>query len=460
MTSWAHTEFAQAQLGDKRLNRRAAQVANDLSQAPTESIPSALPSWQDTKAAYRLFDNPNVSAHKLLASHYEATRSRLAQQQRVLLLQDTSELNYSHHTSKTGIGYLGSESHKGLLIHPLLAITPARLPLGLVSLGWWARKELGAKRSRKYRPITDKESYRWLQHYREGNALAQSMPQTHYVVMGDRESDIHELLMEVHANKASGAPYADIIVRSSHNRRSIDAKGHHGLLRDLVGSSEVLGHIEFEFQPRKGQAKRRVRQAVRASKLTLLAPDSRGERGELTPVEMTVVHTREVTAPKTGERVEWFLLTSMEVGNAAQRAHEIVQWYLGRWDVELYFKCLKSGCGVEQLQLQDSERFMACLAMYMVIAWRILYLMKVARTYPELSCELFLSKTEWQIAYVMIKKKRPQKPPTIGEMIRLVAQVGGYLARKSDGPPGMKTLWRGMSRIRQAEIFNEALGKL
>lgn len=453
--SWAETEFKHVDFGDKRLDSRIAQIATTLSASSTESIPAACRGWQEIKSTYRCFDNKKVTAEKILAPHYELAKERIRSQKRALLLQDTSELDYSAHFSKEGIGFLNSEQHRGLLIHPLFAVGEDRLPLGLVALAYWTRETLGQKKRHEERPIEDKETMRWLLHYREANKLAQEIPETHMVVIGDRESDIYEVLEEAAKAKENDEVSADLLVRSNHDRCVAMSDGQQGKLRDLTSKSCVLGEIAFEMQMRKGEKKRKVHQEIRATEVQILPTQRRGDRGEMKPFVMTVVHAKEMHAPKGATRVEWFLLTTVKVGHDFQRACQVIDWYLARWEIELYFKALKSGCNVEEIQLQEAQRFMSCLALYAVIAWRILFLTKIGRTQSQLPCSEFLSETEWRTAYIMIKKKKPKHPPNIGEAIILIAQVGGYLARKSDGPPGMKNLWRGLSRIRQVEIYKE-----
>ncbi len=408
--SWAETEFETADFGDKRLKKRISQVATSLAENSVESIPSACRGWQETKAAYRFFDHNKVTSKKIFEAHAEATRVRLSSQKRVLLLQDTSELDYSNHFSKEGMGYLNTEHRKGLLIHPLLAVTEERLPLGIVSMAWWSREKLGQDKRCEERAIEDKETYRWLLHYREGNKLAKEIPGTHFVVIGDRESDIYELLLEASDVKKNEEVGADIIVRSSHDRVVRTSSGKTGKLRDEVSKSQVLGEIQFELKPRIGQKKRLVTQEIRALRLTISPTQRRGERGELKPFEITVVHAREKNPPEGCQRVEWFLLSTIEINHFSE-ACSIINCYLARWDIELFFKALKSGCAVEQIQLQEEQRFFACLALYMVIAWRITFLTNISRTNPELCCTEFLSDTEWRIAYLVIKKKQPKAPP-------------------------------------------------
>jgi hypothetical protein len=453
--NWAEKEFNTVDMGDKRLNKRIVKLANRLGENSTESIPSACYGWHEAKTAYRFFENEKVTAEKVLSPHINETHHRMAAEKRVLLLQDTTELDYSTHYKKSGIGYLNSKKHKGLLEHPLYAITEDRLPLGLVSMSWWTRESLGQSIRHEDRPIEEKETFRWLEHYRKGNNLAKTMPGTHFVVIGDRESDIYELLMEAAEAKQTDGAVADLLVRSSHDRLVETSDGKQGKLREIVSNSCVLGQVEFELESRSGAKARMVKQEVRAMQLTIRVTQRRGHRGKIRPFSIHVIHMKEINPPEGSEPVEWFLLTTIDVAANFQKACEVIKWYLARWEIELYFKTLKSGCTVEEIQLQEEQRFLSCLALYHVIAWQIMFLVKIARVYPELCCTEFLTEDEWRTAHAIVRKKNPSKPPTIREAIKLIAQVGGFLGRKSDGPPGLKNIWRGLSRLHQFANYNQ-----
>lgn len=134
-----------------------------------------------------------------------------------------------------------------------------------------------------------------------------------------------------------------------------------------------------------------------------------------------------------------------------------MQWYLCRWQIEVYFRVLKSGCRIEQLQLQTRERLEAALALYLIVAWRVLYLMMVGRNSPELPCDVVFTTEEWEAVYLVTQRKKPpRQPPSLGEILVLVARLGGFLARKGDGPPGPKSIWIGLQRVRDFVAALEA----
>ncbi|MCW8183002.1 IS4 family transposase, partial [Verminephrobacter eiseniae] len=125
-----------------------------------------------------------------------------------------------------------------------------------------------------------------------------------------------------------------------------------------------------------------------------------------------------------------------------------IDWYRCRWEIETFFNVLKNGCRVEALQLGSVAKLELALAVYMVVAWRLARLVRLGRTHPDLSASALLTEAEWKGAYILAKKKPPTQPPTIREVIRQIAMLGGFLGRKCDGQPGVKSLWLGFARVR------------
>ncbi|RUR16336.1 IS4 family transposase [Legionella septentrionalis] len=145
----------------------------------------------------------------------------------------------------------------------------------------------------------------------------------------------------------------------------------------------------------------------------------------------------------------------------AESAHSIWKWYLCRWQIKVYFRILKSGCRIEKLQLTEKQRFDPCLALYMIIAWRILYLTVLSRECPEANCELVFSTEEWKIAYIILKKEAPpNKPPSSSMMMKMIASIGGYLNRKNDPDPGPATLWIGLQRLKDFLLAQKTIKEI
>jgi hypothetical protein len=211
---------------------------------------------------------------------------------------------------------------------------------------------------------------------------------------------------------------------------------------------EVSKNIPKSSDPSKRNQARSARVAtatIQSKRVIVRGPDRPG--GRASNIEINAVLIRETHPPKGEKPVEWLLLTSLPIKTFAQVCL-IISYYCCRWQIEIFFRILKSGCGIEKLQFENAERFKACLTLYMIISWRVLYTLMLGRECPELSVDKIFSEDEWKSVYTIVKKKpAPQKPPKLSEMIPMIASLGGYLGRDSDGPPGPKTMWIGMQRM-------------
>lgn len=454
MADWVDNETKGANFGDKRLKKRFGSLLNKLVACPDKSIPGSCKTWKETLAAYRFFNHKNITSFSILKSHQEATVERIKNEKIVLIPQDTTEIDFTGRKPLEGMGYLGHEKSHGFYLHPSLAITPNRLCLGIIDLETWTRKELGIRHKRKNKPIEEKETYRWLKGYEAANKIALAAPNTLIVSISDREGDIYEMLEKIpsETNKAFW------LIRSQMNRKTINPLEDKGLkLWEGVRASQSLGKIEFKLpsgkiydrritHKRHLRKERLVLQEVRISTVYLNPPQRKEKK--LSPVRINVVHCVEINPPSDQDKIEWFLLTSFPV-NDVKTAINIVKWYLCRWQIEIFFKILKSGCTVEKLQFENLKATTNCISLYMIIAWRILYLTMLGRAYPDRGCHYVFEDDEWQALYVIsTKKPPPTTPPKIGELILMIAKLGGFLGRKSDGEPGPKAMWVGMQKMK------------
>jgi hypothetical protein len=430
--TWAEEEFAGADLGDKRLNRRLMKLTERFADKPTASIPGACPDWSETQAVYRFFDQANNAKRPLnwetvLTPHMTSTHARMRQHRVVLCLQDTTELDFNGQGIE-GLGPLSFEAQRGMYLHPTYAVTPEREPLGITDAWMWSRE---AKAADGTRPGV-RESLRWTEGYERVSEMAGTLPDTRLVYIGDREADIVEMMRRAHD---LGHP-ADWLIRSRHNRCLPDG----GKLWAQTLNGEPLGEIVFALAARPGQTARGVRQQVWAR--TVGIPD--GDGGVL---NITCVVAKEMDPPAGSKAVEWRLLTNRSVADFAA-AVELIDWYRCRWEIEIFFNVLKNGCRVEALQLGSVAKLELALAVYMVVAWRLARLVRLGRTHPDLVASALFTEAEWKGAYILAKKKPPAEPPTLREVIRQIAMLGGFLGRKSDGEPGVKALWLGFARVR------------
>jgi hypothetical protein len=412
-----------------------------LAAQPQASIPQACLDWAATKATYRLLDNDKVSDEKIYAPHYARTQQRLVGQALVLAVQDTTLLDFSHHPQTEGLGPIGTKKQKsrGMLTHTALLLTTGGLPLGLGSQKTWTRDEeieSPTRQQRRQQPLVEKESNKWLQTLTQVMTIVPAGTQVVHV--GDSEADVYELFLHAQTLKT------DLLIRAAQDRKVIEPEV--GLLWETMNRLPVQGRRTLALPKRNQQAARTVELTVRFASLTLNAPQREGVK--LPPCSLYAVLVQEETAPADGERVEWLLLTTVPVETLAH-AQERIDWYCQRWQIELFHKTLKSGCRMEAAQLQTQTRLVRLLALYSLIAWRILWLMQIARHTPDAPCSQVLAEHEWRALYAHFQRTTapPVRPPSVAQALLWIARLGGFLARRRDGPPGVTVIWRGWQRL-------------
>ncbi len=460
---WAEEEFRGVPLPDKRLSDRLLMIARDFFARPTAQLPQACGSRAKTKAAYRFFDQEKVTMDVLLSAHTKKTEERIAAHPVVLCVQDTTDLNYTAHPGTTGLGPIGDHLHGpvGLMMHDTLAFDVVGTPLGLLDVQCWvrppsppmvgkreqtpeeketARKEKEKKdREDKKAPIEVKESYKWLKSFEAVAEIQKRCPGTMLVSMGDRESDIYELFAL--AQKDPNGP--KLLIRAVQPRKKTDGTALWKTLLDRASGGEIV----LRVPRRHSRASREATLEIRFSKVELAPPFPR-KKG-LSPVTLWAVAATEKNAPAGAPPLFWLLLTTLPVETLPE-ALEKVNWYTKRWGIEVFHRTLKSGCRIEDRQLGNDHRLEACLAIDLVVAWRLFHLAKLGRETPDVPCTVFFEEHEWR-ALVTFHDRVPVAPnapsPTLREATRMVARLGGFLGRKGDGEPGTETLWRGIQRL-------------
>lgn len=438
--AWAEEEFGEADLGDKRLNARLVQLAGVLGEKPQDSLPDASGESATLKAAYRFFDNEQVTPEGILLSHIEATYRRMASLKLVLAVQDTTYLDWTAHPNTEGLGPLASASRQGLVAHSTMGFSEERVPLGVLQQQVWARdgETFAQLKDHKQRPIEEKESYKWLQSLAAVEAARKVCPETQFVSVGDREADIYDLFM------AKRSPGVDLLVCAAENRR-VEAEERY--LWAAVAASPVVASAEVKVPPRNGQAGRTAQLAIRWREISLRPPLKRAKE-KLPQVTVWAVWAVETAPPPNLPAVEWLLLTTVPVQTTADALQRLA-WYACRWGIEVWHKVLKSGCRIETRQLETAERLKRCLTLYAVIAWRVLYATMLSRAVPEASCLALLNDAEWQALYCAIHHTTilPPTPPTLHQAVRWIAQLGGFQNRKRDGHPGVTVIWKGFMHL-------------
>ena len=446
--SWAVGEFAQVDLKDERLNRRCQKVADALGQQPTAPINQACEDWADSKAAYRFVNNPKVTPGEILRPHSQHTVERMKGYQVVLAVQDTTFFNFTHHPETQGLGEIGAkkQNQRGFGLHSTLAVTPAGQPLGVLTQDYLERplgEPAHTPSEARMQPIEEKESYRWLQAFEKTIELAPEGVQV--VTVCDREADLYEMFVLAHERQAS------LLVRADDDRCLQDQEVKH--LWAKVERQPIQGELSVQIT---GNDQRKERQATVSIRYCTvkLRPPWRPEQKKLPVVTLQAILVREETPPDNLAElgyhapIEWVLLTNTPVTNF-EAAVQVVEWYCCRWQIEILHKIIKSGCRVESSLLQTAKRLQNYITLMCVVAWRLHWLTYINRTAPDLPCTHFLTTVEWQALYLRIHKTTqfPKILPTIRQAVRWIAQLGGFLGRKSDGEPGITAIWRGWQRL-------------
>lgn len=443
---------------DKRLAARSKVILNALSQNPEASINAACDGWNDTLAAYRFFDNQSVSPHEILQPHLMSTQQRMAEHPVVLFVQDTTELDYTDHPQRDA-KYLSDCNHRGLFVHAQLAVTPQKLCLGVVGIDFHEREleSLGKSNERKTLPIEEKESFRWLKGYRRACELGVSCPGTQVVMVADRECDIYDIFVDA---QEGSLPPVDYIIRAQEDRSTFqrdpsEGKKGYRKVRTEVMESKVLAQRIIDLAETPKRTARQATVEIRAIPVQVKPPCA---RAALPSVNYNVVQVKEIGGPGDGTDVDWLLITTLPIDTIDQIVL-IVDYYVARWAVEIYFRILKTGCRVEDIQLETTHRLKNCLAMYCIIAWRIQYLTYLNRTSPTLPCTAVFTASEWKSVWTVVTKKPlPKRVPRLSEIMKCLSQLGGYNNRATERPFGPLPMWVGIRRMMDFAIAWENFG--
>jgi hypothetical protein len=439
---WAQNEFAFAELGDPRRSKRLVNIATKLAASPGGTLPQALPEWAELKAAYRFFDNPVVDYEKVLQPHLDRTHLACREPGEYLMLEDTSDLDFSAHPRTQDLGVIGDGRGRGFELHSALAVrveawTLDQRPEGQV-VGLFdqrCRRPAPAPKgeSRRERLKRPRKSSWWAEAF---SRVGRPPSDCRWIYIADRESDFYE---PIHTCQQVGI---DFIIRGYQDRRLADEAGK---LREALAKAPVLGQSTVELRSRGGEAARTAIVELRSVRVDLDGPWRPG--GWQEPLRgVWVVEVHEVPAPEgVKEPLHWILLSSLPCRTLAE-TQRVVGRYTARWWVEEYHKALKSGAGVEASQLERGGRLEPLIAVLAVVAVRLLNTKMLARSRP---AGLEAKESFGPEALAILEKKfdRPKGGWTNRNVLVATARLGGFLARKHDGMPGWQTIWRGWQRL-------------
>ncbi len=439
---WAQSQFTSAKLGDRRRTQRLVKIATHLAQSPGGTLPQAFPEWSDLKAAYRFFNQPKISFQEIQRPHWERTRAACQEPGQYLLIEDTSELDYTDHPMTEELGCIGDGRGRGLLLHTTLAMRiegwdweerPQAVALGLLSQPcWsrWGRPKRKGRETRRQLMSRSRESQRWAATLEEGGPPQGST----WIYVADRESDFYE---PIERCQRQGV---DFVIRGFHDRVLSQGNGH---LKVEIAKAPVRGRLSIEVRARAGRAARTAQIEVRTLALNLNGP--RRLEGKRPDFQVNVVEVREINAPQGIQPLHWLLLTSLPCDTWTQ-VRRIIGIYTLRWCVEEYHKALKSGAGAEDSQMERAYRIESLVAVLGVVAVRLFNTKWLARTRPDEPVNPKIFGPEL-LTLLAAKFGKPQGGWTHQTALVAVARVGGFLARRSDGMPGWQTIWRGWNRL-------------
>jgi hypothetical protein len=444
---WTEAEFARVPFFDARLKQRLFTLAADFLAQPGELIPQVSQgSAAKTKAAYRFFQNPQVDMPTLLQPHIESTLERLRSHPVILAVQDTTTLNYTAHPPE-GVGPINTtqDGALGLILHDTMAFTPEGTPLGLLNVQCWARDAAEAgKRARRHElPIEAKESCKWLVSYRAVAAAQKLCPATQLISVGDREADIYELFQE--AAQDPQGPRLLIRAERSRNRR-VEQEEETEALWPRMEAEPIAGMIQVAVPRREARPARTAQVEVRFAQV-VLTPPTRLKASQASPLSVWVVYAREVNyLAEVKEPLDWMLLTTVPTESFPEACQRL-RWYSRRWGIEVYHRTIKSGCRIEDRRLQNADSLEACLALDLVVAWRVHWLTWVGRENPDAPCDQILKPDEWRVLSVWATGTTAPTAPRAQEATRWIGKMGGWLARGKQDHPGTTCMWRGLLRL-------------
>lgn len=451
---WLEDELSRNELKDARLRKRFNNLLEQLWDGLGQTIPFCCQDWSNTKAAYRFLSNSRVKEDKILAGHFQSTKDRIhaIADDKILILQDTTEFSYHRKDQEaigstrivpTGKDFFGKPiQYKkcGILMHSSLAITTKGLPLGLTAIKFWTRKQFKGTNALKNHinltriPIEQKESYRWLENIKQSTELLQAPSRCIHI--GDRESDIYELFC------IAKELNTHFLVRTCVDRLIEDGKQ---TISDEMNVIKPQGLHKIEIQDADGN-KNQVELEIKYRLINVLPPI--GKQKKYPGLKLTIIHAEEKGTPTNRDKIVWKLATNLPVNSMAE-AVEKLDWYALRWRIETFHKILKSGCKAESSKLRTAQRITNLIAIFCILSWRIFWMTMISRESPNASPCLVFTDEEIKLLDKLVKNKSNEENHNINlsSYINKIARLGGYLARKSDPPPGNMVMWRGFSRL-------------
>lgn len=437
-------DFPDLELGDIRREKRFVSIINNLNAKPGGSIPELNRNWYDVKANYSFFGNEGVKIDLLKKCIAGFCRNQIGESSKMLFAHDVTNVSYNKLQAE-GLGYLDNKEGRGIMCYSSIAIDPDGIPISLAYQHTWVRplENLGKAQKRKQTKFEEKESYEWKRGIDAVNeSLGVGIEKIHIC---DRGGDIYDLFFcGYEAN-------TDLLVRSTHNR----ALSGGSPLWDTVAQEPAADIVTLDIPDPAGKKRVKIKGEVRYYQAQILRPFS--SKSEYESVELTAIEIKQIGELEDWqtEAIHWKLLTTIEV-TTTEMALQCVKWYCYRWLIERFHYLLKSGMQVEKLQLKQAESLQKAIHVYSIGAMRMMQMIYLSRTSPDLSCEVVLTKEKWAVLYMLTHRTKqiPNTPPTIRDAVQWIGKLGGHLGRIQDGSPGLKTVWKGYKALCDAlEIY-------
>jgi hypothetical protein len=452
--SFGERNFGHAQLGDQRRTRRLVDLANQMALRPGGTLPQKIRSPADLQAFYRLMRKKQVTHAAILEAHRQATVARIEELEgTVLVIHDTTELEYTTHKSLDGLGKIGNGNRRGYITHNSLAVDPkTRDVLGLYNQVLHRRAEVSESETRtQRRNRSSRESLLWIKG-------TEPLPASRQLVdVCDRGADSFEFLEH---EVSSGRRF---VIRSCYDRCIFLGHGEpkesesgklHQYARTLSQAGtwtlQVTSKSEMRSPNRKGKKKLVVRKKREATMAVAFAAvqikPSKCHKGSR-PLKVWIVRVWEIDPPEGEERLEWILITNEPV-RSFEAAYRVVGWYECRWIIEEYHKGMKTGCRIESPQFTSEERLQPAIAVLSVVALTLLQLRQASRR-PDAKTRK--ATTVIGTSYVEVlslwRHKKIQLDWTVHEFYYALARLGGHQNRKHDHAPGWQVIWEGWKEL-------------
>jgi hypothetical protein len=448
--AWAMGEYGHSELGHRARTKRLVQIAGVLIQSPASSIPKAITDFAQAKGAYRFLSNPHVTPNGILSGHTQATAERCLDHAAVLVLQDTTTLTFNSRAALMALGPTNDQAKsKGFMTHSSLAVTYGTHDvLGVLDQFTWVRS--AEKKPAKETPAQRKARHRESEHWGENQervaniirkaADDKNAPAPRIIAVFDREGDIFEAMETLDRLGHS------FVIRAEQNRLLHTDNKTKLYSLDEVQKAPVLADKIVDVRARAGRSARRANLEIRAMKACLSPPKNRGRKGK--NLEVNIVLAQEINGPDGVEPLCWYLVTRERIATNND-VLQVVRAYEARWVIEEFHMGLKTGCGCEDRQMETGHALQNFLALATPMAVQLLQLRDAARDDTPLEqCDI-LSPSEMTVLRGM-RPRMMAKVTTARQLMRVVANFGGFLNRNSDPDPGWRTLWRGFEAVKLA----------